>query len=368
MGARLRRLTPADQLKLTPLPDLPGENEEWRRLGHAGGNPFATWEWASAWWRHDGGEREQRMLGCRRPDGSLAGVLPLYLAADRPVRTLRFAGHGFADQLNPVCEPGDRAAVAGALREALAGSRDWDVCVAERMSEAEGWPELIEGAQMRRERSPVMRLPAGGWEGFLATKSANFRQQVRKRERKLVREGSLRFRLASDPTRLEQDMDTVFRLHEARWAVPETRAFPESVKPFHRDLARLALAGSWLRLWIAELNGAPAAAWYGFRLGGSEWFYQQGRDPAWEGGRVGFVLMMHTIREALEDGLSEYRFLLGTEEYKYRLADGDDHATTVALARGPVGRAALTAARLRSRAPAPVERLLRRTGSPGPAT
>jgi CelD/BcsL family acetyltransferase involved in cellulose biosynthesis len=332
---------------VSPLPDLPAENEEWRRLAHRAGNPFGTWEWASTWWRHRGGDREQRILGCRRADGSLAGVLPLYFSASRPVRTLRFAGHGPADQLGPVCEPGDREAVARAFRHSLSHTNEWDVCVMERLSGAEGWPALIEGKQTRREACPTMTLPAGGWEAFLGSRSAHFRQQVRRLERKLVREQDLRFRLAADPDRLDRDMDTLFTLHQARWG--ETTDFLRD-KPFHHDLAREALAAGWLRLWIAELNGAPAAAWYGFRLGGADWSYQQGRDPAWEHGRIGFVMIMHTIRDALEDGIPEYRFLVGAEGYKYRLAEREDHVTTVAVARGPAGRAALAAARLRARA------------------
>jgi CelD/BcsL family acetyltransferase involved in cellulose biosynthesis len=350
----------APPLHVAPLPDLPGGEDEWRRLGIAGGNPFATWEWASAWWRHQGGGREQRILGCRRADGTLAGVLPLYFSASRPVRTLRFAGHGPADQLGPACEPADRHAVAASLDRALSGARDWDLCVAERLSEAAGWPALLGGVRTRRESSPVIQLPAADWDGYLATRSANFRQQARRSERKLVREHGLSFRLAADPDRLEEDMDVLFRLHEARWASEGTSGLPEQLKPFHRDFARLALDGGWLRLWIAELDGAPAAAWYGFHLGGAAWFYQSGRDPAWDRGRVGFVLMMHTIREALGEGLSEYRLLLGEHGYKDRLTENEDHATTTALARGPVGRAALAAASLRRRAPARLARLLRR--------
>jgi CelD/BcsL family acetyltransferase involved in cellulose biosynthesis len=338
-----------ERLTVSPLPDLPGGREEWGDLALAAGNPFSTWEWASAWWRHLGDGREQRILGCRRADGSLAGVLPLYLAARRPLRTLRFVGHDPADQLGPVCRPEDRDAVAAAFRDALSASRDWDVCIAERLSEDDGWPELLDGVRTRRERSPVLQLPGGSWDDFLAGKSSNFRQQARRGERKLVREHGLTFRLTSDPDRLDEDMETLFRLHEGRWAEAGTSALPDFLKPFHRDFARLALESGWLRLWIAELDGAPAAAWYGFRLGDADWFYQSGRDLAWERSRIGFVLLLHTVRDAIEHGRSEYRLLLGSESYKDRLAEHEDHATTVAIARGAAGRTALAAARLRGR-------------------
>jgi hypothetical protein len=60
---------------------------------------------------------------------------------------------------------------------------------------------------------------------------------------------------------------------------------------------------------------------------------------------VGFVLLAHSIRAAVQDGIKEYRFLRGHEAHKYRLAMEDPGLETKALTRGPVGRLALSAAR-----------------------
>ena len=76
--------------------DLDAAREDWTRLAAAAGNPFSTWEWASAWWRHFGGDRELLLRRCRTADGRVAAILPLYLAAERPLRVLRFLGHGRA--------------------------------------------------------------------------------------------------------------------------------------------------------------------------------------------------------------------------------------------------------------------------------
>src|SRR5439155_17070455 len=116
---------------------------------------------------------------------------------------------------------------------------------------------------------------------------------------------------------------------------------PES---FHREFAQVALDRGWLRLWILELDGRPAAAWYGFRFGGVETYYQSGRDPAADRLAVGFVLLVQTIRAALKDGIREYRFGRGAESYKYRFASEDPGLETVAVATRPLGRAAIRAA------------------------
>ena len=326
-------------LELEPLPDLDAAREPWEALGEAAGNVFGTWEWGSTWWRHFGRGRRLALAACRRPDGTGAGVLPLYEARRAPMRLLRFLGHGPADQLGPVCAPGDRPAVGEALARALAGPRT--LLHAERLHPHEGWVPRLGGVVVRREESPRIALDAETWDEFLAARSSNFRQQVRRRERKLIREHGLSYRL-SDESTLERDLGSVFALHEARWEGPESTSFSRAAA-FHRDFADVALDRGWLRLWLAEVGGRPVAAWYGFRFAGAEWYYQAGRDPAWEREAIGFVLLAHTIRSALEDGMTEYRLLLGGESYKDRFASDDPGLETAVIGNRAVGRAAARA-------------------------
>jgi CelD/BcsL family acetyltransferase involved in cellulose biosynthesis len=350
------------RLQIEALPDLPGGRDDWRQLALTAGNPFSTWEWASAWWRRFGADREQWILGCRDESGSLVGVLPLYLASKRPVRILRFAGHGMADQLGPVCRPEHRQAVAAALRRELGERRGWDVFVAERLAVEDGWPELLGGAEARTERSLTIRLETTDWDEHLAGYSANFRGQVRKLERRLARDHELEFRLAEDPERLEDDMDTFFALHGARWKQEGSTVFEGDQEAFHRELARMALTGGWLRLSFLDLDGEPAAAGYGFRLGGMDWLYQQGWNPDMANKRVGRVLLNNSVREAVRDGLTEFKFLLGSEEYKDRYTDVDAPVRTVIQCRNAAMRSALAAA-------IPIRRALirRRARAAGPA-
>ena len=76
---------------------------------------------------------------------------------------------------------------------------------------------------------------------------------------------------------MEEDLDVLFALHQARW--PGSPWFADA-EAFHRDFAALALERGWLRLWILELDGFPAGAWLGYRFAGVESYYQAGRDPA----------------------------------------------------------------------------------------
>jgi CelD/BcsL family acetyltransferase involved in cellulose biosynthesis len=331
-----------DRLRLEQVDELASVRREWSALAAEAGNPFLTWEWASTWWRHWSDGRRSLVTACHR-GADVVAILPLYESAHRPLRVLRLVGHGPGDHLGMVCAPADRASAAAALRQRLSDEAPaWDLCLAERLPADEGWSSALRAPVLRREASPALRLGNAGWAGFLAARSPHLRKRIRYAERRLARDRALRFRLADDPERLQADLSVLFALHAARWGQLGSGALAPPREAFHREFAALALERGWLRLWLLELDGRPAAAWYGLRFGGAEWHYQSGRDPTLERLSVGFVLLAHTIRAAAEDGIETYRFLRGDEPYKHRLADeGGTTLETVALARGAAGRAAV---------------------------
>lgn len=327
-----------DDLRIEPLLDLAEvEHSTWDTLARDCGNLFATREWISTWWEMFAGHGSLLSFAFRASDGRVVALLPMYVRRGARARELRFLGHGEADRLGPVCAPRDRPAVADAMRRALHESSDrFDVFVGDDVPEHEGWRAALGAHRVRRTSSPLLRTEGMDWEAFLATRSPNFRQQARRRERRLVRGHRLELRLAADASRVSHDLELMLRLHCARWAGSST-SFTGERASFHRAFAPKALARGWLRLWIAELDGRPAAAWYGFRYGGADWYYQAGRDPRYDELSVGFVLMAHTIREALDHGVAEYRLLRGDETYKQRFANDDAPVETVMLEHVAIG-------------------------------
>jgi CelD/BcsL family acetyltransferase involved in cellulose biosynthesis len=319
---------------------VPAElRERWDALAPATANVFSTREWAEIWWRHFGAGRTPAVSLVA--DGAQAPLALLALAREQRggLRLARFLGHGVADELGPVCAPADLPAALRALREACAGD---DLLLAERLA-GRGDLRTLGGTVVRSESSPVIALAQeGGWEGYLSARSANFRQQVRRRARRLPRALELRYRL-SDPGTLARDLDALIALHSARWQ-GRSRAFAGAAGRFHREFTRLAAERGWLRLWLAESRGRPVAAWYGFRFAGVESFYQSGRDPALERDGVGAAILEHSIREAFADGMREYRLLRGDEAYKRRYASFDPQVRTLAVPGRPLGRLAVGAA------------------------
>ena len=336
----------AQTFRTEPLPSVAAARADWEALAERSGNLFATHEWALAWCRHLAGEAQPTPVACMRADGTVAGILPLVGGRERGLRVLRLIGHGPSDELAPICAPEDRPAVAEAMRGYLDESGA-DLFIGDQMPAAEGWGTALGARELTVEASPVLEIGDLDWEGWLAQRSRNFRQQVRRRERKLAEAGDLAFRLCEDPARLDDDLETLFSLHDARWEGEDVSAFAGPRRAMHREFAAAAFARGWLRLWLLELDGRALAAWYGFRFARSCWYYQSGRDPQASADNVGFVLLCHTVREAFTDRMREYKLLRGDEDYKGRFASDDPGLETVVLPLSARGKAALLASRAR---------------------
>ncbi|HEY3727574.1 MAG TPA: GNAT family N-acetyltransferase [Solirubrobacteraceae bacterium] len=322
-------------LAIEPLADNGATRARWTELATASTNIFSTWEWAAVWLRHFGAGKELEVTTVRDAGGVITIVLPLVRERRAGFRLTRLVGYGVADQLAPVCAPNDSGAATDALVRASAGR---DVLLAERLPS--DWPwQRLGGPVISEESNPTISMAAeGSWEDYLEARSSNFRQQVRRRARRLERGLDVRYRLSVEPSRLQADLDVLISLHRARWR-GSSRSFEGRREAFHREFAALALQCGWLRLWIAESRGRPVAAWYGFRFGGVESFYQSGRDPRWDQFAVGAGILEHSIRETFNDGLREYRFLRGDEAYKQRYATSTEGLITVAVPQGALGRA-----------------------------
>ncbi len=328
--------------------------DAWRELAEARENPFLTPEWWGAWLA--GNEEEEPFALVWRVDGEVRGVLPLVRAGSPPLRTLRFAGARRGDWFTPACRSEDEAAMASACAELLRGERGgWQLRL-DRIDSESAWPQALwapgvepavaPAAHRRTDVLPFVAFEEGGYEAYLAGRSRNFRSQLGRRRRKLEKEHDLSFRMTADPAELDADFDVFLRLHDERW---EDRggssSDSEGVRRFQREFARATMRRGWLRLWIAETNGEPRAAWYGWRIGDRYCYSLSGLSKEYEPLALGTVLLAHTIERAAAEGVAVYDLMWGDEGYKKRFeTDRREAATWVLPRRGHPARL-LTGAR-----------------------
>ena len=317
--------------------------EPWRRLAQGCGNAFVSPEWylAALEWLHPGAEP---LVGAVFSDGEVTGVLPLLKGSGRGRSPRVFtAGPHLADVFQPVAEAGRESHVVEAIAPVLAkrlGGR-CRVDLGRVYADAAWWRELA-GAWSRplvsvaqsAEILPFASLAGLDWDSYLATRSRQLRNQARRKMRALQREHRVRLRRSSTEAKASSDLETLFRLHDARWSDrpdPSAIQAPE-IRRFHREFALAAQRLGWLRLFLLEVDDEPVAAWYGWRLGDRYSYYQAGFDPGWSRYSVGFLILAETVREAIAEGAVEYDFLLGDEAFKARFATGERHGCQVLLA------------------------------------
>lgn len=313
---------------------------EWRDLAMRSRNVFAAPEWLLTWWSHYGKGRSQ-LIGVARNAGDLVAIMPLYQWWGRGVPVLRFIGHGPSDQLGPICSSSPRASAAAAVEELLeAIPIQRFFLLAENIRPGPYFGESSSARRLYRDASPVLRVPST-WDEFMAERSGNFRAQVRRSPRKLAKLGALSYRVASNADEFERDLNSLFTLHEKRWG--KQTPFLQAAA-FHREFAMRAFKRGWSRLWILEIDSRPIAAELGFRFAGSEFFYQSGRDPSFQNVSLGLMVLVHAIREAVAEGIQEFRLLRGGEPYKLRLATADPGVETYGLPRGSAARFLLASA------------------------
>ncbi len=291
-------------------------------------SPFMSWAWHRAWAdaAPPGDVDASDVLLLRARDGAPQAILPVlerrmtFRRVPMDAVTWAIGDAGCPDHLDiPAVREADVAAFVPAL-EAM----PWRILVLSNVAESSPNADRLCQALERRghttRRAPLwgcprLRLPAT-WDAYLATLSPTRRQTVRRKERSLSR---LHRVALTDYTeeRFDEGWSHLVRLHEERWQGEGGGAFRDQMavalqRAFAREMARQG------NLWLVtlDLDGIPAAAWYGFAAGDTVYFYQSGRASKCEGESVGLVLMGSMIRRAIEQGYTWFDFLRGEDTYK----------------------------------------------------
>ena len=331
------------------LPD--GVEDAWRAFAELRENAFVSPEWARAWLGVFGGDATPAIAVSRGSGGVVRGIVPMVRTGGTGGKVLRFAGFNLGDVFHPACAPADEREVAAECFAALLEAAGADAILLDHVPAEADWPAAAaEAGGLARDRPyrddvlPWIDLEGLSWEDFLAGRSRNLRSQIRRKTKALERDHEAVFRTASAET-LEADLAALVRLHDLRWRDRGgSGALGERPRRFHEAFTRAALRRGWLRLWVLDVRGEPAAALYGWRLGDRFSYYQAGFDPAYERQSIGLVLLARTVRAAADEGALVYDLLRGGEAYKSRLAERERAIHSAALARpGSISRLALGA-------------------------
>ncbi len=335
---------------------LKAVEDDWRKLAEQRGNAFITPEWFFAWFAHFGDEHQSVVSVVRRPDGRLAGVMPLVLSMSKRPRVLSFAGANLGDNFHPAALEANENVVAAATALALDRERKmWSSAVFDNVEVTASWPEhFIDSSpsrltimKLRTNVLPYILLEGQSWEDFQQVRRRKTRRERGRKLRRLKQEHEVRFRCTDIAEVLTDDMATLFRLHDLRRdQFGDSTLASKRVRAFLHDFAAAALGRGWLRLWFLEVDGRPVAANYSWCLGGRYACYQSGFDPALSRHNVGGLLEDRELRAAIDEGAKMFDLLLGDEDYKLKQATSVRRVHTLAAVRSRHPARLLIAAKL----------------------
>ena len=336
-GREVRAGLIEDAASLRPLED------RWRDLAEARGNVFVTPEWFFTWLRHHADRARPLVPTAWAEDGTFVGLLPMVQELSGRPRRIRFAGASLGDWFHPVASLSDQDAVASAAGRALGlGAGDRNVLVLDNVDEGQGWAARVAASSdrsihmrhLKRSVLPYVEISQASWEAYFAGQSANFRRDLRRKLARLERAHEVRFRRTLTADELEDDLHTLYRLHDLRWAERGGSAAASSTtREFISDLARVTHERGWLRLWMLELDGEPVVSLLQWLIGPRLLSYYTGFDPSLTRESVGLVLTGHTLRSAIEEGAREFNMLLGGDSWKSRFGNSERPVETTVLVR-----------------------------------
>jgi CelD/BcsL family acetyltransferase involved in cellulose biosynthesis len=337
--------------------------DRWDEMAVSQASPFASPKWLLPWLAHALPERSELRTVVVSDGPELLGVAPFYAQWGRLGRVdYRLVGAGLTQRRSLIAKPGHEDEVADAVAatigkasprpdliafEAIDGSSDWP----ERL--ARNYPAPIRPRVVRRDvaGAPTIALQGLSFDEWLAGKSGNFRQQMRRMRRQLEGDGG-HIRLTQDDGELDRDVDSFMRLHLSRW---EDRGGSSLAGPgvpaMLKDVGRRLLADNRFRLWTVEIDDKAIATGLFIGAGGELAYFNGGFDEDYARYKPNLVAIMVAIEDACELGTRRLDLQGGVQPYKLRFADADDPIAWVTLrplkARTPLTRAQTLRADLR---------------------
>jgi len=299
--------------------------------------PFLRHEYLQVWWSTRGGgewpESDLAIITATQ-DGRLVGVAPMFSARNREGQAalLLLGSIEISDYLDVIVRAEDLSDFLSGLLDFIdhteaADGRvlDWhnlletSATLPALKAEAEkrGWAFTAE----QTYHAPSIPL-AGDFETYLCKIDKKQRHEIRRKIRRAEESGhNLRWYIVKDASTLDSEVEAFLDLMRED---PQKAAFltPPMCEQM-RLSCRAAFENGWLQLVFLEVDGHKAAAYLNFDYLNRIWVYNSGFSRRFMDISIGWVLLGYLLQWANENKRSEFDFMRGDEDYKYRFGGVD---------------------------------------------
>jgi len=169
----------------------------------------------------------------------------------------------------------------------------------------------------QQEVCPIIQLPPT-FEEYLTQLNRKQRHEARRKMKKLQEDIGYQVKVVSSEVS-DQDIETFITLHTASSQDKADFWTPEKTD-FFIKLTKSSSAKGWLRLFFLVVEGKAIATMMLFDYDDAYYLYNAGYLPSeYQGYSSGQVLLLETIKSAIDNNKKIFDFLRGDEEYKFRL-------------------------------------------------
>jgi CelD/BcsL family acetyltransferase involved in cellulose biosynthesis len=337
---------------VTSREDLAPIRERWDELAWLDSRDgfFRTSAWYLAWMQHIRPDAAPFVVVVRDDGGRIVGLAPLCRGTYRDLifrlKAVFWAGREVVsgDFLDFLADAEARSEVIPAMLRFLEQNRScWNLLVLGELLDGGHSYAALErmatqcdlGLRRQEERTcPYIALPTT-FDQYLANLGSSTRYHIRRRMRDIERKGAS-VEAYDQPEEVASLLDTLIHLHLGRWGkenLPGTMGRP-GFAAFLRDILANSPPPARCRLYVLRYEGSAAAALLTFYWKQSALYYQAGWDPNSGIASLspGVVLMAHSLRDSIQNGLQFYEFLRGDEAYKFHWTKTHRTVATLLLA------------------------------------
>lgn len=311
--------------------------------------PFLRYEYLSTWWQtRGGGEWPQDAQLCvitAHQDEQLVGIAPLFFTTNRDgLPALMLLGSiEISDYLDLIASPENLPGFLTGLLDWLSASDapfTWSALDWYNLAETSPTLDMLNAESAKRgwnhsdevyAPSPSIPLP-GDFEAYLGSIDKKQRHEIRRKMRRAEESGrNIRWYIVEDEAQLDSEMDGFLHLMAQD---PEKAAFLTDVmRSQMKASVHNAFRAGWLQLAFFEIDGEKACGYLNFDYDNKIWVYNSGLDRKFMELSPGWVLLGYLLQWANDNKRSEFDFMRGDEDYKYKFGGLNRHVMRVKITR-----------------------------------
>ncbi|MGQ0676615.1 MAG: GNAT family N-acetyltransferase [Rhodospirillales bacterium] len=313
---------------------LAAAREDWDALARRGAavGLFQDHAWLQAWWRAVAADAAMsRRYGLHLvvldDAHGPAAIAPLVVRRDRWPKRLQWMAADVSDYCDVVAAPGaDAALLWPALKLAMKASGAGLVELAQIRPDGEAARLL--GAMLDAAggpaASPFVDLAGRSWEQVEQGLSAQLRQEMRRKGRRLAKRADWAYAEYAEPAKRLAAVEFVVQQKRDQFAgdKPALETLERVFAPFAREVfARDRVGAARTHVSALESGGRFIAAHLGFVDAGRFYYWVPAYDPRFQADSPGQLLIYELLRRACETGAKVFDMLRGDYPYKWRLTD-----------------------------------------------